>query len=75
MATISARILASMLRGWRESATAPAYVALADRIRLLILDGRVPFSLLDVFLRDTFTGTVIRRCTLRVAATPESLTH
>jgi acetylglutamate kinase len=27
----------------------------------LILDGRVPFSLLDVFLRDTFTGTAIRR--------------
>ena len=27
----------------------------------LILDGRVPFSLLDVFLKDTFTGTVIRR--------------
>ncbi len=27
----------------------------------LILDGRVRFSLLDVFLHDTFTGTVIRR--------------
>lgn len=27
----------------------------------LILDGRVPFSLLDVFLRDTFKGTAIRR--------------
>jgi acetylglutamate kinase len=27
----------------------------------LILDGRVPFSLLDVFLRDTFTGTEITR--------------
>ena len=27
----------------------------------LILDGRVPFSLLDVFLRDAFKGTVIRR--------------
>jgi acetylglutamate kinase len=27
----------------------------------LILDGRVPFSLLDVFLRDTFTGTAISR--------------
>jgi acetylglutamate kinase len=26
----------------------------------LILDGRVPFSLLNVFLRDTFTGTAIR---------------
>ncbi|AWM37975.1 Acetylglutamate kinase [Gemmata obscuriglobus] len=27
----------------------------------LILDGRVPYSLLDVFLKDTFTGTVITR--------------
>lgn len=27
----------------------------------LILDGRVPYSLLDVFLRDTFTGTAITR--------------
>ena len=27
----------------------------------LILDGRVPYSLLDVFLHDTFTGTVITR--------------
>jgi acetylglutamate kinase len=27
----------------------------------LILDGRVPYSLLDVFLHDTFTGTAISR--------------
>ena len=27
----------------------------------LILDGRVPYSLLDVFLRDTFTGTEITK--------------
>ncbi len=27
----------------------------------LILDGRVPFSLLDVFLHDSFTGTAISR--------------
>jgi acetylglutamate kinase len=27
----------------------------------LILDGRVPFSLLNVFLHDTFTGTEITR--------------
>ena len=27
----------------------------------LILDGRVPFSLLDVFLHDTFKGTAISR--------------
>jgi acetylglutamate kinase len=27
----------------------------------LILDGRVPFSLLDVFLNESFTGTEITR--------------
>jgi acetylglutamate kinase len=27
----------------------------------LILDGRVPYSLLDVFLHDTFAGTEITR--------------
>ena len=27
----------------------------------LIIDGRVPYSLLDVFLHDTFTGTEISR--------------
>jgi DNA-binding transcriptional MocR family regulator len=44
MATVSARILASMLPGWRETAGNAAYVALADRIRLLIIDGRLPLA-------------------------------
>ncbi len=44
MASISARILASMVRGWREAASSPAYVALADRVRLLIIDGRIPLG-------------------------------
>jgi len=39
MATLSARQLASLLLGWRDAGV--AYAALADRIRLLILDGRV----------------------------------
>ncbi len=41
MATLSARALASLASGWRAGAGGPAYLALADRIRLLILDGRV----------------------------------
>ncbi|MCU1412780.1 MAG: PLP-dependent aminotransferase family protein [Microbacteriaceae bacterium] len=44
MASVSARILASLVAGWRESTSAPAYAALADRIRLLVLDGRVPLD-------------------------------
>ena len=40
MVNLSARALASILGIWRLSAT-PAYAALADRIRLLVLDGRL----------------------------------
>jgi DNA-binding transcriptional MocR family regulator len=41
MVSLSARSLASLLSGWRGVARTPAYSALADRIRLLILDGRI----------------------------------
>jgi DNA-binding transcriptional MocR family regulator len=39
MASVSARTLALLLDGWRT--TGAAYQALADRIRLLVLDGRI----------------------------------
>jgi DNA-binding transcriptional MocR family regulator len=39
MSILSARALALLLAGWRDGGV--AYAALADRIRLLILDGRV----------------------------------
>ena len=39
MSSISARVLASLLAGWRDSGV--AYAALADRIRLLVVDGRM----------------------------------
>jgi len=67
MASISARILASMLRGWRESATAPAYVALADRIRLLILDGRVPVGTRIPAERDLAAQLGVSRTTVTAA--------
>jgi len=41
MATLSARILASLVAEWRESTNSPAYTALAERVRLLVLDGRI----------------------------------
>lgn len=41
MATQSARTLALLLDGWRGTTSAAAYAALADRIRLLVLDGRI----------------------------------
>lgn len=39
MSSLSARALATLLDGWRGHGV--AYAALADRIRLLILDGRI----------------------------------
>jgi DNA-binding transcriptional MocR family regulator len=41
MASLSARALASKLGGWRGLVGSSAYAALADRIRLLVLDGRL----------------------------------
>lgn len=41
MASLSARALAALIAGWRDVALGPAYAALADRVRLLILDGRI----------------------------------
>jgi DNA-binding transcriptional MocR family regulator len=38
--TLSARSLAALLGQWKSAA--PAYRGLADRIRLLVLDGRIP---------------------------------
>ena len=41
MVSLSARSLASALGGWRAGSAGPAYGALADRIRLQVLDGRL----------------------------------
>ncbi|HWM32987.1 MAG TPA: PLP-dependent aminotransferase family protein [Pseudolysinimonas sp.] len=44
MSSLSARALGSLIQNWRTSGTGPAYSALADRIRLLVLDGRLPLG-------------------------------
>lgn len=44
MASVSARALASLLADWRAGSAGPAYTVLADRIRLLILDGRISYG-------------------------------
>lgn len=41
MASLSARALGALIQNWRTSGRGPAYSALADRIRLLVLDGRL----------------------------------
>ncbi|MFT4122492.1 MAG: PLP-dependent aminotransferase family protein [Microbacteriaceae bacterium] len=42
MTAVSARALARLLDDWR--AASPAYIALADRVRLLVIDGRLPVA-------------------------------
>ncbi|HEU4849523.1 MAG TPA: PLP-dependent aminotransferase family protein [Terrimesophilobacter sp.] len=44
MASVSARALAALLADWRAASAGPAYTVLADRIRLLILDGRIAYG-------------------------------
>ncbi len=44
MPNLSARALAASIAGWRDVPSGPAYLALADRIRLLVLDGRIPLG-------------------------------
>ncbi|WP_291056265.1 PLP-dependent aminotransferase family protein [Herbiconiux sp.] len=41
-ARIGTRALLSLLGDWRQTASGPSYLALFDRIRLLVLDGRIP---------------------------------
>jgi DNA-binding FadR family transcriptional regulator len=41
MNSLSARALVVMMGEWRPTASNSTYVAVADRIRLLIMDGRI----------------------------------
>ena len=55
-------IAAGVIDGGMVPKVQACFEALASGAKsALILDGRVPYSLLDVFLRDTFTGTAISR--------------
>lgn len=57
-----ALIAAGVIDGGMVPKVEACFEALAAGAKAaLILDGRVPFSLLDVFLRDSFTGTEIQR--------------
>ncbi len=67
MASLSARALASLLSGWRDSSAAPAYGALADRIRLLVLDGRIPLGTRIPAERDLAAQLQISRTTVTAA--------
>ncbi|MGO4105300.1 PLP-dependent aminotransferase family protein [Leifsonia sp. YAF41] len=62
---MSARSLESLLGEWQSGAS--AYVALADRIRLLTLDGRIPIDSRLPAERDLSTRLGLSRTTIAAA--------
>lgn len=67
MITISARALALSMAHWRGFGAVPAYLALADRIRLLILDGRIPYGARIPAERDLAAQLGVSRTTVTAA--------
>jgi DNA-binding transcriptional MocR family regulator len=66
MASLSARTLATLLSDWRKEGSA-AYAALAGRIRLLIVDGRIPLGTRIPAERDLAAQLSISRTTVTAA--------
>jgi DNA-binding transcriptional MocR family regulator len=67
MATLSARSLGQLLGDWRALESGPAYVGLADRIRLLLLDGRVPLGTRLPAERELAGNLALSRTTVTAA--------
>lgn len=68
MNTVSARALALLADGWRGPGAQPvAYVALADRIRLLVIDGRIPLGTRVPAERDLAAQLGVSRTTISAA--------
>lgn len=65
MNTLSARALALLMVDWR--AAGPAYLALADRVRLLVLDGRIPLGTRLPAERELATQLGLSRTTVSAA--------
>jgi DNA-binding transcriptional MocR family regulator len=64
--SVSARALGVLLDSWRAS-SAPGYLALADRIRLLVLDGRLPVGTRLPSERDLSAQLGVSRTTVAAA--------
>ena len=67
MVNLSARALASALGGWRGLSASPAYAALADRIRLLVLDGRLALGTRLPAERELAAQLTLSRTTISAA--------
>ena len=59
--------LARLLGAWRGDRTGPAYRRLADGLRLLILDGRLPLDLVLPGERELATAFEVSRTTITAA--------
>jgi DNA-binding transcriptional MocR family regulator len=64
--TVSSRALGVLLDSWRAS-SAPGYLAIADRIRLLVLDGRLPVGTRLPSERDLCAHLGVSRTTVAAA--------
>lgn len=69
MVSVSARTLGQLLGDWRASAAGVAYVSLAERIRLLILDGRIALGTRLPAERELATALDLSRTTVTAAYT------
>ena len=56
-----------MLDGWRDNSARAAYLALADRIRLLVLDGRIPLGTRLAAERELADALAVSRTTVTSA--------
>lgn len=74
MVTISARALALLMADWRGLGGVAAYLALSDRIRLLILDGRIPYGARIPAERDLAAQLGVSRTTVTAAYSQLRLT-
>ena len=67
MASVSARALATILGDWRTASVGSAYALLADRIRLLILDGRIAYGTRMPAERELAAQLGVSRTTITTA--------
>jgi DNA-binding transcriptional MocR family regulator len=66
-ASLSARALQNLLGEWRGGSDAAAYRALADRVRLLVVDGRIPVGTRLPAERDLAERLGLSRTTVTAA--------
>ncbi|HEX4401213.1 MAG TPA: PLP-dependent aminotransferase family protein [Galbitalea sp.] len=67
MPSVTARSMTQLLGNWRDGAPGAAYAGLADRVRLLVLDGRIPLGTRIPAERDLAASLGLSRTTVSSA--------